>query len=262
MDQLPLTIPIMAFIFGSCIGSFLNVVIHRLPAGLSVVTPPSHCPFCERAIPFYLNIPILSYIVLRGKCGFCKTPISIRYPGVEFLTGMLGLVISIKFGVNPAAFFWFAFGTVLVAISFIDLDHQIIPDRLSLPGIVIFSTSFLFIPEMTWVAVLGGIIVGGGILYAVALAYYFLRKQQGMGGGDIKLLAMIGAATGIKGVFFTLFTGSVLGTIAGVAGLIFDKKRGRQTKIPFGPFLSAGAIIYVLWGKEIIFWYYSFLGRY
>lgn len=260
MFPLPTIIAVISFIFGACIGSFLNVVIHRIPEGQSIVSPPSHCPACNKPIPFYFNIPIMSFLLLKGKCGFCKTPISIRYLLVELITGLLALGIFFQFRLTPAALFYFIFGSVLIAISFIDLDHQIIPDKLSLPGIIIFSTSCLFLPQMGFFSVIWGILAGGGILYLVAFVYYYLRKHQGMGGGDIKLLAMIGAATGIKGVFFTLFTGSVFGTLGGVAALAMSKKtEKKQVKIPFGPFLSLGAIIYIFWGEGLIRWYINLL---
>ncbi|WP_320045008.1 prepilin peptidase [uncultured Desulfobacter sp.] len=251
----------VSFIFGVCIGSFLNVVICRMPEGQSIVSPPSHCPACNHAIPFYFNIPIISFLLLRGKCGFCKTAISIRYPLIELITGFLALGLFLKFGLTPTALFYFIFISVLVAISFIDLDYQIIPDKLSLPGIFIFSTSFLFVPEMHVLSVIWGILTGGGILYLVAYSYYIIRKHHGMGGGDIKLLAMIGAAIGIKGVFFTLFTGSVFGTLGGVAAMaLANNPEKGQAKIPFGPFLSLGAILYIFWGEPMIRWYINFIG--
>ncbi|WP_321491537.1 prepilin peptidase [uncultured Desulfobacter sp.] len=253
-------IAVISFIFGACIGSFLNVVIHRMPVGQSIVSPPSHCPACNNPIPFYFNIPIMSFLILKGKCGFCKAPISLRYPLVELITGLLALGIFFQLGLTPAALFYFIFGSVLIVISFIDLDHQIIPDKLSLPGIIIFSSSCLFVPQMDFVSVVWGILAGGGILYLVAFVYYYLRKHQGMGGGDIKLLAMIGAAIGVKGVFFTLFTGSVFGTIGGVTVLaISEKSEKKQVKIPFGPFLSLGALTYIFWGEGLIRWYIDLL---
>ena len=258
----PLTIftAVMSFIFGACIGSFLNVVIYRVPEGKSIVSPPSHCPACGHAIPFYFNVPVLSYLLLRGKCGSCKASISIRYPLVELVTGMLALGLFLKFGPAPAALYYFTFGAVLITISFIDLDHQIIPDKLSLPGIIIFSTSCLFVPQMNFMSVIWGVLAGGGILYLVAFLYYYLRKHQGMGGGDIKLLAMIGAATGIKGVLFTLFTGSVFGTLGGLAAMALAKKSEKnQARIPFGPFLSLGAMLYIFYGEPLIQWYTNVL---
>ncbi len=195
---------LIIFLFGACIGSFLNVCIYRIPENKSIVTPGSFCPNCKNSIPFYCNVPILSYLFLMGHCKFCKHTISIRYPLIEALTGIFSLFLFQKFGLTPAMAYWFVFISVLITLSFIDIDHQIIPDIISIPGILIFASSFYFLPEMTIKDVLIGILAGGGSLYAVAFFYYLVRKQEGMGGGDIKLLAMIGAATGIKGVVFTI----------------------------------------------------------
>ncbi|PIE61230.1 MAG: prepilin peptidase [Desulfobacterales bacterium] len=244
-----------AFILGTCIGSFLNVVIFRLPAGESIVTPSSHCPKCHTTLPFYFNIPILSYLFLKGRCGFCNTAISIRYPGVECLTGLTALVVFTQFGLTLETLFYIVFSSTLIAISFIDIDHQIIPDVISIPGIFIFSSSVFCIPDMTFFKAISGILAGGGILYAVAYGYYFLKGVSGMGGGDIKLLAMIGAATGVKGIVFTLFSGAVLGTVGGMVFMLTARKKDFKLKIPFGPFLSAGAMLYILWGEPLIHWY-------
>ncbi|MDA8134984.1 MAG: prepilin peptidase [Desulfobacteraceae bacterium] len=250
-----------AFIVGACIGSFLNVCIYRIPEKRSIISPGSFCPHCRNSIPFHLNIPILGYLLLKGRCKFCNHSISIRYPLIEALTGIFAVLLVLRFGITPVAFFWFVFISVLITISFIDVDHQIIPDRISIPGIFIFASSFYFLPEMTFLESLAGILAGGGLLYAVAAFYYLLRKQEGMGGGDIKLLAMIGAATGIKGILFTVFTGSMLGTFAGIATIFYTKRSDTKLKIPFGPFLSAGAVLYVFFGEELIRWYMRLIGR-
>ncbi len=252
---------LFAFIFGTCIGSFLNVCIYRIPENRSIIYPGSSCPNCHYSIPFYLNFPILSYLFLRGRCKFCRHPISIRYPFIETLTGVFAVLLFLKFGLTPAMFYWFFFISTLVTISFIDMDHQIIPDRISIPGIFIFSFSFYFLPEMTLLQSFIGILGGGGILYAVAAAYYLLKKQEGMGGGDIKLLAMIGAATGIKGILFTIFAGSLLGTLAGLSIMLYMKTANTKHRIPFGPFLSAGAILYIFFGHELIQWYIGTISR-
>ncbi len=245
----------LVLIFGACIGSFLNVCIFRIPGNLSIMAPGSHCPVCKNPIPFYCNIPVLSYLFLRGRCKNCKTAISTRYPLVEILTAGLTLCLFMRFGLTPALGFWLAFGYTLIVISFIDMDHQIIPDRISLPGIVLFASSPFFIPEMSLGKVLGGILCGGGILYAIAWVYFTLRKKEGMGGGDIKLLAMIGAATGVQGVLFTIFAGSLLGTFAGILSMVAGKAWNQGLKIPFGPFLSLGAILYLFYGQALIHWY-------
>ncbi len=247
------------FIFGACIGSFLNVCIYRIPEGKSIIFPSSFCPQCKNNIPFYCNIPILSYLFLRGQCKFCKNPISIRYPLIEALTGIFAILLFLKFGLTITFGFWFVFISVLITISFIDFDHQIIPDVISLPGILVFASSFYFIPQMTYKDVIWGVLAGGGTLYSVALFYYLVRKQEGMGGGDIKLLAMIGAAIGLKGVFFTIFVGSLLGTIAGILIMIYSKIADAKLRIPFGPYLSMGAIIYIFYGEQIIQWYLGLL---
>ncbi|MBU8848433.1 MAG: prepilin peptidase [Desulfobacterales bacterium] len=255
------TLGLLVFMFGTCIGSFLNVCIYRVPENNSIVTPGSFCPNCNKSIPFYYNIPVLSYIFLMGRCKFCKCPISIRYPLIEALTGIFALLLFHKFGLTPVMVYWFVFISVLTTISFIDIDHQIIPDVISLPGILIFASSFYFLPEMTIKDTLLGIFTGGGSLYAVALFYYLLRRQEGMGGGDIKLLAMIGAATGIKGVVFTIFAGSLSGTIVGILIMVYTRIADTKLRIPFGPFLSLGAILYIFFGKQLIQWYLSTLGN-
>ncbi len=248
----------LIFSFGACIGSFLNVCIYRLPRKKSIVFPGSFCTTCKTSIPFYLNIPIVSYIILKGKCRYCKTKISWRYPFVEALTGSAATALILKFGLTSAALFWFIFICVLITISFIDIDFQIIPDVISLPGIIIFASSAFFLPEMSLIKTITGILAGGGSLYLIAVLYCLIRKQEGMGGGDIKLLAMIGAATGWKGVLFTTFTGSLLGTIAGIIIMIITKTSDIKLKIPFGPYLSAGAVIYIFSGQKLIEWYLHF----
>lgn len=250
-----------AFIFtiGACIGSFLNVCIYRVPENRSIVTPGSFCPACKKGIPFYCNIPVLSYLFLKGRCRFCHQTISIRYPFIEILTGVFAFLLFYRFGLGLPMLYWFGFICVLITISFIDIDHQIIPDIISLPGILIFASSFYFLPEMSFKDTLLGILTGGGSLYAVAYLYYLLKKQEGMGGGDIKLLAMIGAATGIKGVFFTIFAGSLFGTFFGIFFMLYSKIADSKLKIPFGPFLSLGAILYIFFGDQIILWYLSIL---
>ncbi len=246
---------------GACVGSFLNVCIYRIPINRSIVRPGSACPNCRTALPFYLNIPIISYMVLKGRCKYCNTAISLRYPLVELLTAVFALVLYIKFSLTLPFLYWFVFISVLITISLIDFDHQIIPDILSIPGIFIFSSSFYFLPEMTIKQTGLGILAGGGSLYAVALIYSLLKKTQGMGGGDIKLLAMIGAATGIKGVLFTIFAGSLIGTVCGIAVMIYTRTADTKLKIPFGPFLSLGAVIYIFFGNQLISWYFSTLVR-
>lgn len=245
---------IVPFIFGAIVGSFLNVCIYRIPLKMSIVTPASRCPTCGRAIHFYNNVPILSYIVLRGRCASCGTPISLIYPFVEALTGLFALSLFIKFGLSAELFVYFAFISALVVITFIDLEHQIIPDAISIPGIIAgFAVSF-FVPSMRALDSFLGIILGAGALFAVAEAYYRFAGKEGMGGGDIKLLGMIGAFLGWKGVIVTLLVGSFSGAAIGSAFMFIFRKDSKHP-IPFGPFLAAGAVIYLYFGEALIRWY-------
>jgi len=253
-----LPIAIFAFVFGTCIGSFLNVCIYRIPAGMSIVRPGSSCPRCKTEIAFYDNIPILSWLLLMGKCRSCKAPIAVRYPLVELVTGLFAAASSISFGPTPQALVVFAFIATLIVVAFIDLDHRIIPDTISLPGIPLFFLAAFAVPDITWQARALGILAGGGSLFAVAWGYQLLTGREGMGGGDIKLLAMIGAFIGWQGILFTLFSASAIGTIAGLLAMARSGK-GMKLAIPFGPFLALGAIIYLFFGQSIIFWYANLL---
>jgi leader peptidase (prepilin peptidase)/N-methyltransferase len=247
------------FVLGAVVGSFLNVCIHRLPKEQSIVTPGSHCPGCENPIPFYDNVPILSYLLLQGKCRFCKTSISARYPFVEFLSGLVSIALLYKFDFTLDFIAFFIFLLSLIVITFIDLDEKIIPNEISLPGIVLGLIFSPFISTLTFRESFLGVIVGGGVLAVVALAYYGVTKREGMGGGDIKLLAMIGAFLGWNGAFISLFFGSLLGAFIGVFFMI---KEGKDTKyaLPFGPFLALGAVVYLFFGDNIINWYVAFAG--
>lgn len=256
------TMPILivTFIIGACIGSFLNVCIFRIPESKSIVTPGSACPGCNTFLKFYDNIPILSYLFLLGKCRTCSAPISIRYPMVELLTGLLAFAAVIKFGVSIDFSIYFIFICALVVITFIDLDHQIIPDIISLPGIPIGLLSSLFLASLYFKDALIGALIGGGSLFLVAWGYQLITGKEGMGGGDIKLLAMIGAFIGWQGVFFTIFVASASGSIIGAVLMLFAQK-DLKFAVPFGPFLSLGAIAYIFFGPELIFWYYHIAFR-
>jgi len=256
---LPVQFYIFAFLFGAVVGSFLNVCICRLPEGKSVVSPPSACPVCGAGIRWYDNIPIVSYLLLRGRCRSCNVSISWRYPLVEAINGLLTLALFVRFGPSLTFLALFLFCSALVAITFIDFDHQIIPDVISLPGIVVgFAFSF-FLPWLGWRSSLIGIVAGGGIIWLIIELYYRLRKQEGMGGGDIKLLAMIGAFLGWRAILFTLFAASLVGSIIGVSLMFLQKKDGKLA-IPFGPYLAFGAVLYIFYGKPIIHWYLN-IGR-
>jgi len=310
----PVWLSVFAFVFGAFVGSFLNVCIYRIPRGESIVFPGSHCPSCKTKIRPYHNIPLISYGVLRGRCPSCRETISPRYPLVEFLTALLGLLLARRFGATVEFVGYFAFSAALIVVSGIDLAHRIIPDRISLPGIgagLIFS---LVTSRMDFIDSVVGTVTGGGSLLLVTLAYMgYVRlrerfkgvaheaeteralkgmsleelkkeaalygvemdpgegrqaivkgiaeaKSEGMGGGDIKLLAMIGAFLGgWRSILFVILVGSFLGCVVGVP-LMVSKGRDSKYAIPFGPFLAAGAIIYLIWGTEIIRWYFG-LGR-
>lgn len=248
---------IFAFIFGAAIGSFLNVCIFRIPAGESIVRPLSRCPHCHHPIRFFDNIPIVSFVILRAKCRDCGEKISWRYPLVELVTGLLALLLFIKFGLTLNFLIFFIFTAVLIVISFIDFDHQIIPDILSLPGIPIFFLSAVFIVKIPWHEALIGLLVGGGMLFLIAFVYEKITKREGMGGGDIKLLAMIGAFLGWKSLIFVLLFSSFTGALVGLIMMVV-KKKDTKYAVPFGPFLSAAAVVYIFWGEVFNFLLYRY----
>jgi len=249
---------VIVALFGLFIGSFLNVCIYRIQKGESIVWPPSHCPKCTKALKPWDNIPVISYLILKGRCRYCFEPISVRYPVVELLSTLLAVSLLYRFGMSVTFLIYYLWACVLIIITFIDLDIQIIPDRLSLGGIVVGLLVVYWLP-ITYKDALIGLILGGGLLLAIIYGYYFLTKKEGMGGGDVKLLAMIGVFTGWQGVLFTLFASSLMGTMVGIPwGLI--KKGTLKAAIPFGPFLALGALIYVFWGQYLIDWYFGYLG--
>jgi leader peptidase (prepilin peptidase)/N-methyltransferase len=248
---------VVAAAFGLIAGSFLNVCIYRLPRGLSIVTPPSSCPGCGRKIRPWHNIPVIGYLALGGRCAECKMRISLRYPAVELLNGVFYVLIYAKFGLTPYSIYYMMFMSMLIVITFIDIDYQIIPDVITLPGIVLGLAGAIFIlPEPhSYGRLLGisgsliGLLTGGVIFYIIAVA-----SKGGMGGGDIKFMAMAGATFGWKSVLLTIFIGSFAGSVFGIALMIFRGK-GRKTKIPFGPFLSLGSAVSLFYGREIIAFY-------
>lgn len=250
-------IVIIIFMFGMCIGSFLNVCIYRLPESKSIADPPrSICPSCKSHIRFYDNIPVLSYIWLKGRCRNCDTPISFRYPLVEMMSGSFAVGLLLTFGLSLESLVYFVFISSLLIITFIDLDHKIIPDIISLPGIPIGLVASFALPTITFKASALGLLIGGGSLWFVAWAYNLIAHRDGMGGGDIKLLAMIGTIIGWQGVIFTVFASSVMGSCVGITMMLI-KGKNMKFAIPFGPFLSIGAIAYVFFGSQFIAWYFS-----
>ena len=241
----------LAFIFGAAIGSFLNVCIFRLPAETSIVKPSSQCRYCHHPIRYYDNIPIISFIVLGGKCRDCGSRISWRYPLVEFITALLSIALFLKFGVSLNFFIFFIFTAVLIVITFIDIDHQIIPDVLTLPGIPIFFLAAILLVKIPWKEALLGLLIGGGVLFTIALVYELISKREGMGGGDIKLLAMIGGFLGWKSLIFILLFSSFSGAVIGITAMIIYKQDTKYA-VPFGPFLSAAAVAYIFWGDAFM----------
>lgn len=250
---------IFAFVLGLITGSFLNVCIVRMPKDLSIVSPPSHCPNCSYQIRWYDNIPVISYLILSGKCRGCGTNISIQYPLVELLNGMLTLLLFLRFGPSLSFLALFVFCSALVTITFIDIEHQIIPDEISLSGIVVGFILSFFIQGHSWINSMLGILLGGGSLLLVAYGYQWLTGKEGMGGGDIKLLAMMGAFLGWKSILFIIFASSLLGSIVGVTIMTLQKKDSKLA-IPFGPYLALGAVLYIFYGKALIHWYLTIGG--
>ncbi len=280
-------VSIFIFLIGLSIGSFLNVVIYRLPNNLSIVFPSSACPACGKKIKFYDNIPVLSYIILKGKCRNCKSKISVIYPAIEILTGLLLYALFLKFFYK--SFFYYSinaydvnyfkgyigfilnrwvisafFVFILIPIALIDLFNRIIPDSLNILliisgfilNIVLLHTSFLF--------PLYGFLAGGLFFFFIAFFYEFIKKREGLGGGDIKLIAGIGAFLGLKGVIFTIFIGAVFALLGFLAAAIFLKFKNvgiSNFKIPFGPFLSSASIFYIFYGNELFKMYMSLLSH-
>lgn len=249
----------VALLFGAIVGSFLNVVILRLPSeGESIVFPASHCTSCSTTLRWYDNIPILSYLLLGGKCRYCSARISVQYPLVELSMALLSMALIHKFGLSVNGAGYFIFTAALLAIIWIDIYLQIIPDVISLPGIVVGFLFSLISPTLTWQSSLIGLLAGGGVLYAIALLYFFWRNIDGMGGGDIKLLAMIGAFLGWQSLPFVIFASSVSGTVVGLLAMVKQKKGG-QTRIPFGPFLSIAALLYLFFQEQVMQLYQLYL---
>lgn len=233
------------------------MVIYRWPQKLSVVRPGSFCYSCKKPVSFYDNIPILSYFILRGKCRHCLTPFSARYAIVEFLCGLIFLILYLKCGLTPTLAEYLILSWGMLIASVIDLDHRLLPDVLTLPGILIGLLGAWLNPEREFVSAVYGVVFGGGVLWLVGYLYALIKKEEGMGGGDIKLLAWIGAVLGFKSVIFTIIVSSVLGSVMGLL-LAAKNKSGLKTSIPFGPFLSFAAFLYIFWGEPFVRAYLNF----
>jgi leader peptidase (prepilin peptidase)/N-methyltransferase len=270
-------IGIFVFLFGLVIGSFLNVCIVRIPGHKSVVMPASACPKCGSEIRAYDNIPVISWLLLGGKCRFCKASISAMYPVVEFLTAVLFLGCYAAFGLTPEAFKWAAFSALMIVLVFTDLRERILPDVVNYTGLCIglilsFFTkptdgtanliaSHLFAfpppaPVLSFADALLGALIGSGLLWLVSEAYFRLRGREGMGLGDVKMMLMAGAFLGVKRTLLTIFAGSLLGSVLGIV-FILAKRKGSDYELPFGTFLGMAALLVVFFGTPVVNWYQS-----
>jgi len=247
---------ILLAIVGACVGSFLNVCIYRLPRRESLAWPASHCTRCNRPLSWYENIPIASWVVLRGRCRTCRAPISAMYPIVEAATALVFVIGYQLYGLTPLAAVRVLFACALIVLFVTDLEHKILPNAITVPGIAVGFACSLFLPP-GWRDSLIGIVIGGGTLFAIAEAYYRVRGQEGLGMGDVKLLGMIGAFLGWKLVLLTLVFASCAGSLAG--GVMIASGRGSMKyALPFGTFIAIGALVAAIWGTPIVDWYTSF----
>ncbi len=267
-------------VLGAIIGSFLNVVIHRLPLEESIVFPNSRCPSCSAVIAFYDNVPVLSYVALRGRCRNCQTGISPRYPAVEILTALIYVAVVWRVGLTPALPFDLAFVSAIVALIFIDAEHMILPNAITYPGIVFAFVARLALPYLMgnlhfddlpglmhgafegwplWAASLGGgligALLGGGSLWLMGWVWEKLRGIEAMGLGDVKMMFMVGAYLGWRLTILTIFVGVLSGSLIGIAVMARQQRRNMQMLLPFGIFLGIGAIAAVLFGRNIVEWY-------
>ncbi len=247
-----------AALFGAVIGSFLNVCIYRLPIGRSVVWPASACARCGRELSWYENVPILAWLALRGRCRSCAEPISIQYPIVEALTAIMFAAAWWYYGFTPLLVSRLVFGCALIVLFAIDLEHHLLPNAITLPGIAV-GFGFALFTEPGWLASLLGILLGAGVLYAIAEGYYLVRHEEGMGMGDVKMLGMIGAFLGWQLTILTLVMASCAGAIIGL--LLIALKRGdMKYALPFGTFLALGAALAGTAGAPFLDWYLRLLG--
>lgn len=247
---------ILIVVFGLAWGSFLNVIIYRLPRRMSLVKPPSSCPHCHQKIRFYDNIPLLSFILLGGKCRHCNARIPLSYPLVEFLTPLSLILLYSKYALSFAFFASSLFLSALIILGFIDFYHQILPDEITLPSLVLALIYSLFRPDLSLRHALEGAVAGAGFLLFVYGAYYLLRKREGLGMGDVTMMLMIGAYLGLHLTLFTLILASFAGALFGGFFILVKKKNFRYA-LPFGSFLAVAGFVALLWGEKIITSYLS-----
>ncbi len=266
----------IAFVLGAMVGSFVTVVAYRLPREISISAPRSFCPNCERAIPWWANIPILAYLGLRGRCLMCRGRIPFRYFLAEFGLGVAALYLFLSFPL-PSAVARFVFCAALFCVAVIDYDWRVIPNIITFPGMAVGFLAVLFaMPEVGWRSSLWGLAIGGGVLFATGQLYEYVRGREGVGLGDVWLLGMVGAFIGLPGVLFTLFFGAIIGAIGGIAAAVFGSSDAEatapaevpgaaastesdvsilQTEVPFGPFLALAAGTYALFQPALTRWY-------
>ena len=247
---------VAAAMFGLCIGSFLNVVIYRLPLGQSLASPPSRCRNCGYSLRWFDNIPVLSWLFLRGRCRQCGVGVSWQYPIVELITGALFVMVVWLTPMGPLVFARLILVCLLIALFGIDLEHQILPNVITLPGIIVGLVFSLFTPPGIKDALIGAVL-GGGVLYAIAAGYYLWRREEGMGMGDVKMLAMLGAFLGWRAVLVTLVIASFSGALVGM-GMMAVQRGGMKYALPFGTFLALGALVAMLAGDPLVAWYSGF----
>ena len=241
---------------GAVVGSFLNVCIYRLPRGQSIVWPPSACPSCRRRLAWFENVPVVGYLILRGRCRTCRAPIGLRYPLVEAVTALMFAAALWYYGPGVLLVSRLVFGCALIVLFAIDLEHHLLPNVITLPGIVI-GFAFSFVAGPGWLGSLIGILVGGGILYTIAEVYFRVRREEGLGMGDVKMLAMIGAFLGWQLTLMTLMMASFSGSVIGV--LMIAARRGDlKYALPFGTFLAMGAALAAVVGNPLLDWYLRF----
>jgi leader peptidase (prepilin peptidase) / N-methyltransferase len=244
-----------AFLYGICVGSFLNVLIYRIPRRMKIALERSICPHCERQLHWYHNIPLLSFLVLRGKCGFCRQPISWRYPLVEAINGVFYVYLYWMLGLSVELFVFAFLASSLLAVFLIDLDFQIIPDVITVPGIILGLGVSLVPGGLGITTSLIGAVVGGGSLLLIAMLGDWLFRKESMGGGDIKLAAMLGAFLGWQKVILVFIGGAAIGLVASIILMIFVPGLRQQRVVPFGPFLATAAVVAMLYGDRIINFY-------
>ena len=243
---------------GLIVGSYLNVLIHRIPRGKSTVLPRSACPYCQGPIRALDNLPVLSFLLLRGKCRYCKAPISWRYPLVETLTAALFLIGFMKFGLDPRLLHALIFSCLMVLLAAIDMEHFLLPDRITLPGIIVGLALQFWYPMPGLLAAVIGTLVGAGILILVINYWYWWRGEEGMGIGDVNMLAMIGAFLGWQGVLTTLVLATTTGAVVGISMLLVGRL-GMRSRLPFGFFLALGGILSLFFGDTLVAYYSGLL---